>query len=175
MLLDHVIIEVKAGDGGNGCISFHREKYVANGGPDGGDGGRGGNVVFEIDKGKNTLLDYRYHRKFAAENGENGKASKCHGKNGADLVLRVPEGTLIKDPDSGAVIKDMSRCEPYVFLRGGNGGWGNRHFATPTRQIPRLCQKWIAGKKCTRTFGTQNAGRCGVGWLAQCWKVFHFV
>ena len=94
MLLDHVIIEVKAGDGGNGCISFHREKYVANGGPDGGDGGRGGNVVFEIDKGKNTLLDYRYHRKFAAENGENGKASKCHGKNGADLVLRVPEGTL---------------------------------------------------------------------------------
>ena len=97
------------------CISFHREKSVANGGPDGGDGGRGGNVVFEIDKGKNTLLDYRYHRKFAAENGENGKASKCHGKNGTDLVLRVPEGTLIKDPDSGAVIKDMSRCEPYVL------------------------------------------------------------
>lgn len=146
MLLDHVIIEVKAGDGGNGCISFHREKYVANGGPDGGDGGRGGNVVFEIDKGKNTLLDYRYHRKFAAENGENGKASKCHGKNGADLVLRVPEGTLIKDPDSGAVIKDMSRCEPYVFLRGGNGGWGNRHFATPTRQIPRFAKNGLPGK-----------------------------
>lgn len=146
MFIDHVEIEIKAGDGGNGAVSFHREKYVANGGPDGGDGGRGGSVIFEIDEGKNTLLDFRYHRKFAAQNGENGRASKCHGKNGADLIIRVPAGTLIRDPASGAVIKDMSNCGPFVCLKGGNGGWGNRHFATPTRQIPRFAKNGLKGK-----------------------------
>ena len=109
---DHVKIYVKAGDGGNGAIAFHREKYISHGGPSGGDGGKGGNIVVEIDKGVNTLLAYKNKRKFVAKNGENGMSEKFHGANAEDLVLRVPEGTVIKDAETGKIIKDMSDCEP---------------------------------------------------------------
>ncbi len=145
MFIDYVRIYIKAGDGGNGCVSFRREKYVAKGGPDGGDGGRGGNIVFQADQGKDTLLDFRYRRKYVAENGADGAGSKYHGKNGADLVIPVPKGTVIRDAATGRIIKDISDDEPFVCLRGGKGGWGNKHFATPTRQIPRFAKNGIEG------------------------------
>ena len=147
MFVDKVTIYVKAGDGGNGCISFHREKYVAKGGPDGGDGGRGGNVVFTVDEGTNTLLAFKYRRKFIAGNGEGGKAGKMHGKSADDLLVPVPPGTLLRDADSGAIIHDMSDGKPFVLCRGGRGGWGNRHFATPTRQIPRFAKNGTKGEE----------------------------
>ena len=145
MFVDNVKIYIKAGDGGNGCISFHREKYVAKGGPDGGDGGHGGNIVFVIDEGTNTLLDFRYHKKFIAKNGEDGKPNKFHGATADDLIIKVPAGTVIKDAESGKIIKDMSDCGPTVICKGGRGGWGNRHFATPTRQIPRFAKNGTKG------------------------------
>ena len=128
-------------------MSFHREKYVAAGGPDGGDGGRGGSIIFRIDKGANTLLAFRYKRKFVAENGENGKGGKMHGKNGSDVIVLVPEGTLIKDVETGKVIFDMATADEYVLCKGGRGGWGNRHFATPTRQIPRFAKSGTKGEE----------------------------
>lgn len=140
MLIDKVDIVIRSGAGGNGCVSFHREKYVSHGGPDGGDGGRGGDVIFRVDEGDNTLLKYRYHRKFKAENGENGKASKMHGKNGASVYLDVPPGTIIRDKESGKVLFDMSRDGTFVAAKGGRGGFGNRHFATSTRQTPRFAK-----------------------------------
>lgn len=147
MLFDNVVIKLKAGNGGNGCVSFHREKYVSHGGPDGGDGGKGGSIVFRIDEGANTLTYYKYRRKFAAENGGDGKNDKFHGKNGSDIILPVPPGTIIKDPESGAIIKDMSGCDDFVICKGGKGGWGNKHFATPTRQIPRFAKSGIRGEE----------------------------
>ena len=147
MFVDNVKIYIKAGDGGNGCVSFHREKYVARGGPDGGDGGNGGNIVFVIDEGTNTLIDFRYHRKFVAENGGNGMPSKFHGATADDLIIKVPAGTVIKDAKSGRVIKDMSDCGPAVICKGGRGGWGNRRFATPTRQIPRFAKNGTRGEE----------------------------
>ncbi len=147
MFVDHVKIYVKAGNGGNGKVSFRREKYVAAGGPDGGDGGRGGNIVLQIHEGTNTLLAFRYKRKFIALDGGDGEAAKRHGKNGEDLVIPVPPGTLVKDPATGKIIKDMSNCEPYVLCKGGRGGWGNRHFATPTRQIPRFAKSGTKGEE----------------------------
>lgn len=147
MFIDRITIDIKAGDGGNGAISFRREKYVAAGGPDGGDGGRGGNVIFRVDEGSNTLLAFRYKRKFVAENGGNGKACKMHGKNGADVIVTVPPGTLLKDPESGKIIFDMSSDGEYVAAKGGRGGWGNRHFATPTRQIPRFAKNGTKGEE----------------------------
>ncbi len=147
MFIDNIKIYVKAGDGGNGAVSFHREKYVAAGGPDGGDGGRGGSIVFRIDEGANTLLAFRYKRKFVAENGENGKGGKMHGKNGSDVIIKVPAGTLIKDPKTGKIIYDMANSPEYVLCRGGRGGWGNRHFATPTRQIPRFAKSGTKGEE----------------------------
>ncbi len=146
MFIDKIKIQVTAGDGGNGAISFHREKYVSAGGPDGGDGGRGGNIVFRIDEGANTLLAFRYKRKFISENGGNGMPGKKHGKNGEDTIVLVPEGTLIKDADSGKIIKDMTGCGDFVVCKGGRGGWGNRHFATPTRQIPRFAKNGTKGE-----------------------------
>jgi len=146
MFIDQVTIDIKAGDGGNGAISFRREKYVAAGGPDGGDGGRGGNVVFRVDEGSNTLLAFRYKRKFVAENGGNGKACKMHGKNGEDVIISVPPGTLLKNADTGKIIFDMSRDREYIAAHGGRGGWGNRHFATPTRQIPRFAKNGTQGE-----------------------------
>ncbi len=147
MFVDKVKIYIKAGDGGNGCVAFHREKYVAQGGPDGGDGGNGGNIVFEIDEGTNTLLDFRYHRKFVAKNGGNGMPSKFHGATADDLIIKVPAGTVILDAASGKIIKDMSDCGPAVICKGGRGGWGNKHFATPTRQIPRFAKSGIKGEE----------------------------
>ena len=146
MFIDVVTISVKAGDGGNGAISFHREKYVAAGGPDGGDGGRGGNIVFRVDEGCNTLLAFRYKRKFIAENGQNGMGGKMHGKSGKDTIIMVPPGTLIRDAESGKIIFDMSRDREFIVCKGGRGGWGNRHFATPTRQIPRFAKSGTKGE-----------------------------
>ncbi len=147
MFIDNIKIYVKAGDGGNGAVSFHREKYVSAGGPDGGDGGRGGNIVFKIDQGANTLLAFRYKRKFIAENGANGMAGKMHGKSGQDVIITVPAGTLIKDPETGKIIFDMGSDREFVLCKGGRGGWGNRHFATPTRQIPRFAKSGTKGEE----------------------------
>ena len=146
MFIDNIKIYVKAGDGGNGAVTFHREKYVSAGGPDGGDGGRGGNVIFRVDKGCNTLLAFKYRHKFIAENGGNGKGGKLHGATAEDLVILVPPGTLIRDEESGKVIHDMTDDDgaDYLCCKGGRGGWGNRHFATPTRQIPMFAK---SGKK----------------------------
>ena len=141
MFADRAKIIIKSGKGGNGHVSFRREKYVPNGGPDGGDGGKGGDVIFVVDSGLNTLTDYRHRRKFAAEPGEEGGKKNCHGKNGADLILKVPEGTIIKDAESGKVIADMSGDNKRVtILRGGRGGLGNQHFATSTMQAPKYAQ-----------------------------------
>ncbi len=147
MFIDKIKIYVKAGNGGNGVVSFRREKYVAKGGPDGGDGGNGGNIVFRIDEGSNTLLAFRYKRKFIAENGGDGAGAKFHGANGEDVVILVPRGTVIRDAESGKVMKDMSGDEDYVICKGGRGGWGNRRFATPTRQIPRFAKAGLPGEE----------------------------
>ena len=147
MFIDNIKVYLKAGDGGNGAVAFHREKFVNAGGPDGGDGGRGGNIVFKVDTGANTLLAFRYKRKFVAENGDNGSGGKKHGKNGADLVIPVPEGTLIRDAETGRIIFDMASAPEFVVCRGGRGGWGNRHFATPTRQIPRFAKSGTKGEE----------------------------
>ena len=146
---DHVKIHIKAGDGGNGAIAFHREKYISHGGPSGGDGGNGGNVVFRIDKGTNTLLAYRYKHHFTAQNGGNGMPEKFHGANAEDLILSVPEGTVIKDAATGKVIHDMSENggADYICCRGGRGGWGNRHFATATRQAPQFAKNGTRGEE----------------------------
>lgn len=144
---DHVKIYVRAGNGGNGSISFHREKYISHGGPDGGDGGNGGNIVLKIEQGKNTLLDFRTRKKFVAQNGGDGAKSKFHGANAPDLIIPVPEGTVVRDAATGKVIKDMSRCEPFVLAHGGRGGWGNKHFATPTRQAPRFAKTGRDGEE----------------------------
>ena len=149
MFIDNVKVYLKAGDGGNGAVAFHREKYVAAGGPDGGDGGHGGNIIFRIDEGANTLLAFRYKRKFIAENGGNGSGNKFHGKTGEDVIVLVPKGTLIKDAETGKVIHDMSEDDgaDYVCCRGGRGGWGNRHFATPTRQVPMFAKNGTKGQE----------------------------
>ena len=142
--VDHVKITVKAGNGGNGSVSFHREKYVTNGGPDGGDGGDGGNIYFLATPNMHTLLDFRFVRKYNAENGVDGSNKRRKGKQGEDLVIRVPVGTLIKDGDSGALIADMFEPnEKKLIFKGGRGGWGNMHFATPTRQAPNFAKPGI--------------------------------
>ena len=145
MFIDVAKIKIASGKGGDGKVSFHREKYVASGGPDGGDGGRGGSVVFQVDDNLSTLLDFRYKKKYVAPDGENGMAKRMKGKDGADLVIRVPRGTIIRDQKTGQVIKDLSDSEPFVAAKGGNGGWGNTHFATPTRQTPRFAKPGLPG------------------------------
>ncbi|MBR2388460.1 MAG: GTPase ObgE [Clostridia bacterium] len=149
MFIDNVKIYIKAGDGGHGAVAFHREKYVSHGGPDGGDGGRGGNIVFRVDEGSNTLLAFRYKRKFVAMNGENGKGNKFHGASADDVVIMVPPGTLIKDAETGKIIHDMTQDNgaDYICCKGGRGGWGNRHFATPTRQIPMFAKNGTKGEE----------------------------
>jgi len=147
MFVDVARIHLKAGNGGNGAVSFHREKYVAAGGPDGGDGGRGGNVVFKVDDNLSTLADFRYKRKYVAENGENGGTSRCTGKSAPDLVISVPRGTVVKDYETGRIIADLSDDEPVIIAKGGNGGWGNQHFATATRQIPRFSKPGNPGEE----------------------------
>ena len=145
--VDTAKIFIKAGKGGDGAVSFHREKYVAAGGPDGGDGGKGGDVVFQIDDNLATLLDFRMKRKYAAPNGENGFGKRSSGKDGADIVVKVPRGCLIKDAETGALIHDMSDDQPFVAAKGGRGGWGNSHFATPTRQAPRFAKPGLPGQE----------------------------
>ena len=147
MFVDTANIHLKAGNGGDGAVSFHREKYVAAGGPDGGDGGKGGDIIFVADKNLSTLADFRYRRKYIAENGENGKAGRGSGNKASDLTVRVPEGTLIKDSETGRIIADISDCEPTVIAKGGKGGWGNTHFATPTRQVPRFAKHGAEGEE----------------------------
>lgn len=148
MFIDVAKIKVKAGDGGNGAVSFHREKYVAAGGPDGGDGGKGGNVVFRADSSLSTLADFRYKRKYAAKGGENGKGKRASGKSAEDLVIRVPKGTLVKDTKTGKIIADISKeNEEFVIAKGGRGGYGNMHFATPTRQVPRFSKPGLKGEE----------------------------
>ena len=141
MFADRAKIFIRSGKGGDGHVSFRRELYVPNGGPDGGDGGRGGDVIFEVDKGLNTLQDYRHRRKFAAQDGEPGGKKRCHGKDADDIILKVPEGTVIKEAESGKVIADMSGDNQHqIILKGGKGGLGNQHFATATMQIPKYAQ-----------------------------------
>jgi len=146
MFVDKAIIEVRAGNGGNGAVSFHREKYVAAGGPDGGDGGRGGNIVFTVDTGLNTLSDFRFKRKYAAGHGENGSKNRCFGKKGEDLIIPVPEGTLIYDDETGRLMADMTADKPFIAAKGGKGGWGNAHFAGPSRQVPRFAKPGVPGE-----------------------------
>lgn len=147
MFVDKVKIRIRAGDGGNGAVAFHREKYVAAGGPDGGDGGRGGNVVFQADTNLSTLVDFKYKRRFFAENGSPGGGGRRSGRNAPDLVIRVPRGTVVRDAASGRVMADLSGEEPAVVARGGKGGWGNSHFATPTRQCPRFSKPGLPGEE----------------------------
>ena len=144
--VDTAKITVKAGNGGNGCVSFHREKYVAAGGPDGGDGGNGGDIILQVDDNLSTLMDFRYKRKYVAENGVDGMGQRKSGKDGKSLTIRVPRGTLVRDAETGEIIKDMSDSEPYILCRGGKGGWGNTHFATPTRQAPRFAKSGLPGE-----------------------------
>ena len=145
--VDIAKVNIKAGDGGDGAVAFHREKYVAAGGPDGGDGGKGGDVVFVVDDNLATLADFRYKRKYKAPSGENGRGGRCNGKKGQDLEIRIPRGTLIKEAESGAVMADMSKTERFVAAKGGKGGWGNSHFATPTRQVPRFAKPGMPGEE----------------------------
>ena len=144
--VDTARITVRSGSGGSGVVSFHREKYVAAGGPDGGDGGRGGNVVVTVDDHMSTLMDFRYKRKYVAPNGMDGQGKRSSGKNGEDLILKVPRGTIIRDAETGEIIRDMSQPEPFVLCKGGRGGWGNQHFATPTRQVPRFAKAGLPGQ-----------------------------
>jgi GTP-binding protein len=149
MFIDKIKIYLKAGNGGNGAVAFHREKYVSHGGPDGGDGGHGGNIVFRVDEGANTLLAFRYKRKFVAGNGEDGKGSKFHGATAEDLIILVPNGTLIKEVETGKIIHDMSSDggKDFVCCKGGRGGFGNRHFATATRQLPMFAKNGTKGEE----------------------------
>ena len=146
MFVDKAKIRITAGNGGNGAVAFHREKYINAGGPDGGDGGKGGNIVFQVDDNLTTLSDFRYKRKYKAQNGENGRGGKCNGKRGEDLIIKVPRGTVIRENSTGAIMADMSKDETFIAAKGGNGGWGNPHFATPTRQVPRFAKDGMPGE-----------------------------
>lgn len=145
MFVDQAKIYIKAGDGGDGAVSFHREKYVAAGGPDGGDGGKGGDIVFVVDDNISNLIDFRYKRKYVAEKGQNGGGKNCSGKNAPDLVVKVPRGTVVREIKSGRILADLSTDEPAVIAHGGKGGRGNAHFATSTRQIPKFAKPGFRG------------------------------
>ncbi len=145
MFVDQAKIYIKAGDGGDGAVSFHREKYVAAGGPDGGDGGKGGDIVFVVDDNISNLIDFRYKRKYVAEKGQNGGGKNCSGRNAPDLVVKVPRGTVVREIKSGRILADLSTDEPVVIAHGGKGGRGNAHFATSTRQIPKFAKPGFHG------------------------------
>ena len=147
MFVDIAKIKIKAGDGGNGAVAFHREKYVASGGPDGGDGGKGGDIVFKVDDNLATLSDFRYKRKYKAPNGQNGSTGRRNGRKGEDLIICVPRGTVIREVGSGKGMADMSDDDVFIAARGGRGGWGNPHFATPTRQAPRFAKNGSPGEE----------------------------
>ena len=147
MLVDIAKITIEAGNGGNGAVSFHREKYVAAGGPDGGDGGNGGNVVFVADKTLATLMDFRYKKKYKAENGTQGSGARCNGKNGSDIIIKVPCGTIIRNINTDRIIADLTADgDSFIAARGGRGGWGNSHFANPTRQVPKFAKPGLKGE-----------------------------
>ena len=147
MFVDQAKIKIKAGDGGDGAVSFHREKYVAAGGPDGGDGGKGGDIIFQVDDNFSTLIDFRYQRKYVAQRGDNGGARNCTGRSAPDLIIRVPRGTVIRNAATGRIMADLSTDEPKVLAKGGRGGKGNIHFATSTRQIPRFAKPGFPGEE----------------------------
>lgn len=146
MFIDYAKIFIKAGDGGNGKVSFHREKYVAAGGPDGGDGGRGGSIVFVVDDNISTLADFRYKRKYTAQAGKDGEGGRRFGKAAEDLIVRVPRGTVVKDAQTGRILADLSGAQRFIAAKGGRGGWGNAHFSTPTRQCPRFAKGGMPGE-----------------------------
>lgn len=146
MFVDIAKIKITAGDGGNGAVAFRREKYVAAGGPDGGDGGRGGNVVFKVNDNLATLADFRYKRKYKAQNGAPGQSGHKSGKRGEDLIIEVPRGTIIREQTTGKVMADMSDDDEFIAAKGGRGGWGNSHFKTPTRQTPRFAKPGVPGE-----------------------------
>ncbi|WP_317854360.1 GTPase ObgE [Chakrabartyella piscis] len=148
MFVDRVKVNIKGGNGGNGMVSFYRAKYITHGGPDGGDGGKGGSVIFVGDEGMNTLMDFRYKRKYKAENGEGGGKRNCFGKDGKDIIIKVPVGTVIREAESGKVMADINKAgEEKVLIAGGKGGKGNQHFATPTRQAPRYAEQGRLAKE----------------------------
>ncbi len=148
MFIDYTKVKVKAGNGGNGAISFHREKYIDNGGPDGGDGGRGGSIYFKVDKDKNTLLDFRYNKKIVAQNGENGGTKNCTGKSAEDVYISVPKGTIVKDLEKNKIIADLSHDDDvFMVAKGGKGGKGNQHFANSVRQAPRFAEQGEEGEE----------------------------
>ncbi len=147
MFVDKAKILIKAGDGGNGAVAFHREKFVNAGGPDGGDGGKGGDIVFVVDDNLSTLNDFKYKRKYKAPNGSDGQGGRRNGRKAEDLIIRVPRGTVIRENESGAVMADMSTDERFVAAKGGKGGWGNSHFATATRQTPRFAKGGNPGEE----------------------------
>lgn len=147
MFVDKAKIFIKAGNGGNGAVAFHREKYVAAGGPDGGDGGKGGDIVFMVDDNLSTLNDFKYKRKYKAPNGSDGQGGGRNGRKAEDLIIRVPRGTVIRESDSGVIMADMSTDEAFIAAKGGKGGWGNRHFATATRQTPRFAKAGMPGEE----------------------------
>lgn len=149
--VDKAKITIKAGDGGDGAVSFHREKYVASGGPDGGNGGKGGDIIFIADDNSSTLIDFKYKKKFFAEKGQNGGTKRCTGKNAPDLIIKVPRGTVIKNTDTGRILADISTDERYIIAKGGNGGKGNMNFATSTRQIPKFAKPGFIGEKINIT------------------------
>ena len=147
MFVDKVRITVCVGRGGDGAVAFHREKYVASGGPDGGDGGHGGSVILRVNDNLSTLLDFRYKRKYAAQAGVNGQGRKMSGKRGESLIVEVPRGTVVRDAATNQIIVDMSTGEDFVLAKGGRGGWGNAHYATPTRQVPRFARSGLKGQE----------------------------
>lgn len=147
MFIDKATIKIKAGDGGNGAVAFHREKYITSGGPDGGDGGKGGDIVFQVDDNLSTLADFKYKRKYKAPNGADGQGGRRNGRKAEDLIIKVPRGTLIKEKESGTLMADMSTDESFIAAKGGKGGWGNSHFATSTRQTPRFAKGGAPGEE----------------------------
>ena len=147
MFIDKAVIKIKAGDGGNGAVAFHREKYITSGGPDGGDGGKGGDIVFQVDDNLSTLNDFKYKRKYKAPNGMDGQGGRRSGKKAEDLIIRVPRGTIIRENESGVIMADMSTDDSFIAAKGGKGGWGNSHFATATRQTPRFAKPGTPGEE----------------------------
>ena len=147
MFIDKATIKIKAGDGGNGAIAFHREKFVNAGGPDGGDGGKGGDIVFLVDDNLSTLADFKYKRKYKAANGADGQGGRRNGRKAEDLIIKVPRGTVVREKESGVIMADMSSDEPFIAAKGGRGGWGNSHFATATRQTPRFAKGGAPGEE----------------------------
>ena len=147
MFIDKATIKIKAGDGGNGAVAFHREKYITSGGPDGGDGGKGGDIVFLVDDNLSTLADFKYKRKYKAPNGADGQGGRRNGRKAEDLIIKVPRGTIIREKESGTLMADMSTDERFIAAKGGKGGWGNSHFATSTRQTPRFAKGGAPGEE----------------------------